>query len=134
MAGTGGARPGAGRKPKQDKHVTAINRAEKQIKDRLPELIGNMFTLAAGVTLQETDSDGNDRIYTRPPDRQANEYLINRIMGKPVERTESENTNETTHVFLTQFSAALEITYGKPSDHIDAPALVPVNGNGKPHP
>ncbi len=134
MTGRGGARAGAGRKSKQDKHKLAINRAEKQIKDRLPDLIDNLFELAEGVEVQEVDKDGKTRIYSRPPDRQANEYLINRIMGKPVERTETEATNETTHVFLTQFSAALEITYGKPSDHSDAPVLMPVNGNGHSQP
>ena len=88
MAGKGGARPGAGRKRKVDKHETAISRAEKQISDRLPSLIENMFALADGVTVQETDSEGGVRVYTRPPDRQANEYLINRVMGKPTERQE----------------------------------------------
>jgi hypothetical protein len=47
-----------------------------------------MFELAEGVTVKEKDAHGGTRVYTRAPDRQANEYLLNRIMGKPVERTE----------------------------------------------
>jgi hypothetical protein len=79
---------GPGRPKKADKYKGKIERAEKQIADRLPDLIENLFTLAEGVTVQETDKDGNERIYTRPPDYKANEYLINRIMGKPTERQE----------------------------------------------
>lgn len=89
MAGNGGARPGAGRKKKTEKFETDINKAEKRIRDRLPELIDNMFILAGGVVVQELDEkDGIVNVYSKPPDRQANEYLINRIMGKPTERQE----------------------------------------------
>ena len=89
MADTrGGARPGAGRKAKRDKYGTAIQRAEKQIVDKLPQLIDNMMALADGVLVEETTLTGGRVVYQRPPDRQANEYLINRIMGKPTERQE----------------------------------------------
>lgn len=89
MAGTnGGQRPGAGRKPKAEKFATAINRAEKQIADRLPELLDNMFRLAMGVVIQETDHDGETLVYQKPPDYKSNEYLINRILGKPTEHQE----------------------------------------------
>lgn len=84
----GGARSGAGRKPKAEKYETAINRAEKRIADRLPELIDNMFRLATGVIVQDTDDEGETLIYQKPPDYKANEYLINRILGKPTERQE----------------------------------------------
>ena len=84
----GGARPGAGRKKKAEKFETAIGKAERRICDRLPELIDNLFVLAKGVVVQEIDDDGVVDVYSKPPDRQANEYLINRIMGKPTERTE----------------------------------------------
>lgn len=131
MAGTGGARPGAGRKPKRDKHATAINRAEKRIKDRLPELIDNLFELAEGIEVQERDANGATRVYSRAPDRQANEYLLNRIMGKPTERLESENKTETTHVIVSQLSAALNVSYGDASDPPHVPASV--NGNGHAH-
>ena len=91
MAGPGGRRPGAGRPSKRTKHAGAITKAEKRIADRLPELIDNMLELAGGVTVQETDFDGGVKVYTRPPDFKANEYLINRIMGKPTERREIED-------------------------------------------
>ncbi len=89
MGQNGGARPGAGRKRKDEKFKAPIAKAEKRIADRLPQLIDNLFELADGVTVQETDpKTGATTVYTRPPDRQANEYLLNRIMGKPTERQE----------------------------------------------
>lgn len=88
MAGKGGARPGAGRKPKGIKSLTPIALAEGRIVDRLPQLIDNLFALADGVTVQEETPQGGTKIYSRAPDRQANEYLVNRIMGKPTERKE----------------------------------------------
>jgi hypothetical protein len=84
----GGARPGSGRKRKADKFAGPIDEAERRIADRLVDLIDYLFELAEGVTVQEKDRHGNTKVYTRPPDRQAIEYLINRIMGKPTERTE----------------------------------------------
>lgn len=90
MAGTGGYRPGSGRKPKAEKYQTAIARAEKRIADRLPEIIDNLLALAGGVTVQEADKDGNPRIYAKAPDFKSNEYLANRILGRPTENIEAE--------------------------------------------
>jgi hypothetical protein len=83
MAGTGGARPGAGRKRKSDKFAGQIAKAESRIADRLLDYLDNMEQLAAGIWMDEVDKEGERRLYLRAPDRQANEYLINRIMGKP---------------------------------------------------
>lgn len=83
----GGKRPGAGRKPKAMKYQTEIARAEKQIGDRLPLLVENLIRLADGVTVQKETIVGTV-VYTEPPDRAANVYLIDRILGKPTERHE----------------------------------------------
>jgi hypothetical protein len=89
MGSNGGARPGAGRKPKDEKFKQPIAKAEKRIADRLPELIDNMFVLANGVLVEEINIvTGKPQIYRKPPDRAANQYLIDRIMGKPTERKE----------------------------------------------
>ncbi len=85
---SGGKRPGAGRPAKKDKHARPIAKAEKRIADRLPELIDRMFELASGVMVEEMDAEGGVNVYSKVPDRQAAEYLINRIMGKPTERKE----------------------------------------------
>jgi hypothetical protein len=85
--GNGGARPGAGRPRKAEKYAVPVRKAEKRILDRLPQLVDNLLLLADGVTVAELS--GEERIvYSKPPDRQANEYLVNRIMGKPTERQE----------------------------------------------
>jgi hypothetical protein len=47
-----------------------------------------MEALANGIFVEEITPEGKRIVYQRPPDRQANEYLINRIMGKPTERQE----------------------------------------------
>lgn len=88
MAGLGGARPGAGRPRKSDKFAGHIAKAEKQIADRLADYIDNLQLLADGVLVQEELIPGQPMVFKRPPDRQANEYLINRIMGKPTDRRE----------------------------------------------
>jgi Family of unknown function (DUF5681) len=77
-----------GRARKSEVHAGAVARAEKQIRDRLPELVDNMIRLANGVTVQEVDKDGGLIVFTQPPDYKALAYLIDRIMGKPTERKE----------------------------------------------
>ena len=107
---------GPGRPKKADKYAGAIARAEKKIADRLPELIENMFHLANGgyERVEETwapagslwvgsgeslrpmylDKSPDELVLVKravsiaDKDRQANEYLINRVMGKPIERQE----------------------------------------------
>lgn len=85
MAKRGGARPGAGRKPRAEKYATPIADGERRISDRLPWLIEKQFELADGVLVQEMTKEGAF-VYKTPPDRQAIEYLINRVMGKPIEK------------------------------------------------
>ncbi len=84
---SGGARPGAGRPRKREKFARPIARAEKQIADRLPMIVDRLLELAAGVLVQDVDQHtGEVRVYQAKPDRQAAEYLVNRILGKPVEQ------------------------------------------------
>lgn len=87
MAGKGGAREGAGRKPKAIKFEGQISKAERRIADRLPHLVDKMMELADGVFVEEYNSITNEKqVYQKPPDRAALQYLIDRIMGKPTER------------------------------------------------
>lgn len=93
MENRGGSRRGAGRPKTRDVHVSAVRKAEKKIRDRLPELIDNLLILANGVTVEELDpAIGATVVYKKPPCRQTNEYLVNRILGKPTEKVESENS------------------------------------------
>lgn len=115
---SGGTRPGAGRKRKADKYQPQINKAEKRIADRLPQLIDNLMHLADGGysrvkekwapagTVLVGAGEMQRKAFPKLPDdelvmvervteiadkdRAANEYLINRVMGKPTERVEQE--------------------------------------------
>jgi hypothetical protein len=100
MSGTGGPRPGAGRPSKAVKFAGTIARAERQIADRLPQIIDRMLELADGVTVSETGRDGEVRIYTRPPDFKAAAYLIDRIAGKPGPAADSSESPGGLHVHL----------------------------------
>lgn len=89
MPFTKGQPGGPGRPRRADKFARPIARAEKQIADKLPDLINNMLVLANGVFVEETNPvTDKEQVYRKPPDRAANEYLINRILGKPIERQE----------------------------------------------
>lgn len=116
MAGThGGKRAGAGRKPTRERFASKVGAAEKRIADRLPELIDHLFELSEGVTVQETDAQGREKVYTRPPDFRAASYLIDRILGKPVQAVDAELTGEgggPISLHVTGFEQALTKAYG----------------------
>jgi hypothetical protein len=91
----GGARPGAGRKPRAEVYESAITKADRRLAKNLIPHIENMERLADGVLVEEAHPiTGKMVVYQRPPDRQANEYLINRVMGKPTERQEHEHSGD----------------------------------------
>ena len=103
--GHGGPRPHAGRKRSSVRELldAAAVAAERQITDHMPRLIQNMLVLANGVSVEKTDSEGETYVYTQPPDRAANEYLINRVMGKPTDKTEAEvNLSGGVTIFLPE--------------------------------
>lgn len=104
---------GPGRPRKKDKFSGQIAAAEQQIVDRLPALITNLQTLADGGYERVEEQWVPARLVTigagelafpnLPPDqlvcvkrtvtiadrdRASNQYLIDRIMGKPTERRE----------------------------------------------
>lgn len=82
MSGRGGKRIGAGRPPKRVVYESPIRVAERQIADRLPWIVGKLMELVEGIHEEKTIGDGAVMVYKRPPDRQAAEYLVDRIMGK----------------------------------------------------
>lgn len=88
MAQRGGKRPGSGRKPQGLKKVlyqTPVQLAEAKIAAKLPWLVDKLFELVEGVEIERVDRQGQRRIYSQPPDRQAAEYLINRVLGMPTQ-------------------------------------------------
>ncbi|WP_422928545.1 hypothetical protein [Singulisphaera sp. PoT] len=127
MGQNGGARPGAGRKAKAEKFAGPIAAAEERIADRLPELIDNMMRLASGVMVyrprkgkekiddpdQLDESDTAD-FYMTPPDFKANEYLLNRILGKPTEAIEISGPDGGGVPLTVAFESAVAKIYGDP--------------------
>jgi len=91
-SGRGGARPGAGRPRKFGPEALGpVAAAEAKIRDKLPMIVDRMLELVEGVTVSERDSHGQERIYTRPPDREAGKYLMDRVMGKPTQPLSNDN-------------------------------------------
>ena len=95
--GYGGARKGAGR-PKGSPRIfnTAMKQAEGRailniaqqaqayLENRLLKNLNNLGALADGIQVKEGDTP----VYSVPPDRQSNVYLLDRYLGKPTERVE----------------------------------------------
>jgi hypothetical protein len=96
----GGPRPGSGRKPKATRLVVSdVNRLTRdQVEEWLPKLLSNLKILADGgferVEEKFSRNQAGDlvlierKVSIAEPDRAANEYLINRLLGKPTERQE----------------------------------------------
>lgn len=87
----GGKRPGAGRKRLEIKRFTERQMLEKWIERDLADYYENLRALAMGEILVQKDdgrTKSRKRIYRLAPDRAANEYLINRLLGKPTEPVE----------------------------------------------
>lgn len=92
--GHGGSRAGAGRKTRAHKHKGPIAEAEQRIADRLPSLVDNMFALADGIKQP-------DGLWMAPPCRMANQYLIDRILGRPTQAVEISGDGEPLPVALS---------------------------------
>lgn len=102
----GGARAGAGRPTKETTKLKAdfndVTRA--QLVEWLPRLLANMKVLADGGYERITDKfepgpDGEPmlierKVETAEPDRGANEYLINRLLGRPIQGVEHSGKDD----------------------------------------
>ncbi len=94
----GGKRLGAGRKPLAVKRLTEKQLMDEWIKRDLEDYYNNLRALAMGeILVQKADerTRSKKRIYRVPPDRAANEYLINRLLGRPTEPVELSGEQDT---------------------------------------
>lgn len=82
----------AGRVSPVERYAGQIAELEGKIVDRLPDLYEAMMSLALGQATEEVldIKTGDMRVRRLAPDRQAAEYLVNRIAGKPQERRHLE--------------------------------------------
>lgn len=138
----------AGRTRKAERYAAPITAAEDQIADQLPKLLANMLRLANGDYWEEEeervpsglvttgsgefespvfpDKDPAELVVVRrkrrkaAPDRKANEYLIDRILGRPTQAVEAALAE----------TGALTITVVYDDAHPDHPAAGPASGPG----
>ena len=104
----GGTRERAGRKPRAKKALAeaAEKSAQAVIEPWLEQLLAKLKELADGICM----CDKNGKVYHVLPDRGAIEYLVNRLVGKPTERVETEVTVERVEVlFELQARAEMEV-------------------------
>lgn len=79
----GGKREGAGRK------TGVPNKSNLEIKQLLDSeidfvtVVKRLMELVEGVTIQETRANGDEVVYTRPPDSAAAKILLEYRFGKP---------------------------------------------------
>jgi hypothetical protein len=77
-----------GRPRTTELYATQIRDAENLVADHLPKCVHNLIALADGVWVEEIGPEGDRTVYKTPPDRASNQYLIDRMMGKPTEALE----------------------------------------------
>ena len=80
--------PQPGRIAHRIKNRNAIEKAELYLRKNLPKYLKNIEKLANGISAMKINRQGEEEIFLIPPDRQANEYLIDRGMGKAPSRVE----------------------------------------------
>ena len=122
----GGTRSGAGRKPK------AATEMQQRLISEMAEVPIEAKNDAAAYAFRLFDKTMRDETVGVTTRLDCASKILDRVWGKATERRENVNKNETTHLFVSQLSAALKVTYGQPSNHANT-VLVPANGNGKPH-
>lgn len=138
--GHGGARPGAGRPRKTEKYVAQIAATEDRIADALPQFVKNQIGLANGGWWEEEvdlapagtvtrgggewmelvypDKPADELVVVKKrrrrvaPDRRANEYLIDRILGKPTAQIEAEVSGPNGEAILVRFGEQVTKIYG----------------------
>ncbi len=165
----GGARAGAGRKPKAEKYEPQITAAEDHLADRLLTRLHTLQELANGGKKRITkkyepaglifvdgilrDDSGTpyfqssgepirckvlvfpgldakkmvcveEAVEILAPDRAANIYLADRIMGKPTASVEAEIKSDVGDALIEAFGGALTKIYGIPGD-LDSPGSEP---------
>ncbi len=104
MGKNGGSRRGAGRKK------GSVNKEKREVIDiinqygGLEERVQKLRELANGVKLLKKEDDGVI-IYEKPPDTQANIYLIDRVCGKPKQAIDVKADVEVTWEVMFGFSS-----------------------------
>ena len=98
----GGPRLGSGRKPKEAKVLK--RQVDSAIAGRLDQILRNLFNLADGVRVlgDEEDDEGKPVVFIAPPDRAANIYLLDRLLGKSSQAINFNNLSDDDLVALVE--------------------------------
>lgn len=153
----GGKRPGAGRPRKADRYAAPIAAAEDTIADQLPRLLKNMLKLANGGYYEDEvelapagvvttgsgefeskvfpDKPDDELVVVKKkrrkaaPDRKANEYLIDRILGRPTQAVEidadPDGSLEVTAAAMSQAAHELELWRKQMTEQLSTPSAPP---------
>ena len=76
---------------KQDKIAKVEKLIERKIAGKTTFLLDQALELAAGIFITKEDDPLHIKYYRKPPDLTAIIYLIDRLVGKPVAKTENKN-------------------------------------------
>lgn len=79
----GGARPGAGRKKKAIKFATQNDYFNALVDKDFQRIYQALLDCALGHFVEETDLNGNTRVYFSKPNPDAIKYMLNRRLGVP---------------------------------------------------
>jgi len=82
MSSHGGKRPGSGRKPHSERFATQVEQCTQLLAAHAVAIMQSQIDLAVGAMVMETDKEGGERVYRRPPDQRAGAALIDRFIGK----------------------------------------------------
>lgn len=87
----------AGRPAKADIYKQPQRLVEKIMIDHLEEITYALIDLARGTKAIRQTRDGEEEVYETLPDRRAAEAVLNRVLGKPVEKKEITKDETKTH-------------------------------------
>ena len=78
--------------------LNIAQQAQDYLENRLLKNLNNLGQLADGIQVKEGDAP----VYSVPPDRQSNVYLLDRYLGKPTERVEDNRPPATNNTLVLQ--------------------------------
>jgi hypothetical protein len=90
----GGKRPGAGRPTNAERFPTETEECIQLLRKNAVPLMEAQIALALGVKVLETDAEGNETVYRKPPDIRALDSSLNRFLGKVTDQVDVTSDGE----------------------------------------
>ena len=105
MADINGNKTGGRQKGTPNKYKSEIRDIIDNVVD-FNIVVGKLFELTKGITVQETDTEGNTSIYTKAPDSKAANILLEYRFGKPQAFVDVTTNGESLNLPLENVSDA----------------------------